>query len=322
MKARVFVTHELPGEGLRELAAACDLSVWPGPGLLPPGELARELATCQGLVCLLTDRIDAALVQAAEGLAFVSSMSVGVDHVDVPALNARGIPLGHTPGVLVETTADTAFALLLAAARRIPEADQFVRRGSWQQENRWAPEFFTGKDVAGATLGIIGLGEIGQAVARRAQGFGMRVVGWNRSPKNIAGIESLALDELLQQSDFVSVNVALTDETRGLLGAERIARMKTGAVLVNTARGGIVDESALAQALRGGQLYAAGIDVFEQEPVAQDNPLLELPNVVVAPHIGSATGATRVRMADMAIANALAALAGRPMPHCFNPEVY
>ena len=322
MKPRVFVTHELPGEGLKELATACDLTVWPGPGLLSPEELERRVSACQGLLCLLTDRIDGALLQAAEHLEFVSSMSVGVDHVDVPALSARDIPLGHTPGVLVETTADTAFALLLAAARRIPEADQFVRAGRWQQENRWAPEFFTGKDVAGATLGIIGLGEIGQAVARRAQGFGMRVVAWNRSPKNIAGIENLPLDDLLRCSDFVSVNVALTDETRGLLGSERIALMKAGAVLVNTARGGIVDEPALAEALGSGQLYAAGIDVFEQEPVAGDNPLLDLPNVVVAPHIGSATAATRRRMADMAVANALAALAGRPMPHCFNPEVY
>ena len=322
MKPRVFVTHELPGEGLKELATACDLTVWPGPGLLSPEELERRVSACQGLLCLLTDRIDGALLQAAEHLEFVSSMSVGVDHVDVPALSARDIPLGHTPGVLVETTADTAFALLLAAARRIPEADQFVRAGRWQQENRWAPEFFTGKDVAGATLGIIGLGEIGQAVARRAQGFGMRVVAWNRSPKNIAGIENLPLDDLLRCSDFVSVNVALTDETRGLLGSERIALMKAGAVLVNTARGGIVDEPALAEALGSGQLYAAGIDVFEQEPVAGDNPLLDLPNVVVAPHIGSATAATRRRMANMAVANALAALAGRPMPHCFNPEVY
>lgn len=322
MKPVVLLTHVLPGERIAALAAACELRTWSGPGLMPAAELVREVAGCEGLVCLLTDRVDEQVLDAAPGLRFVSSMSVGVDHVDVPALTQRGIPLGHTPGVLVETTADTCFALLLAAARRVPEADQFVRGGQWNKDNRWSPEFFTGKDVAGATLGLVGLGAIGQAVARRAKGFGMRVVGWNRSPRELEGIESLGLDEVLAVSDFVSVHVALAEETRMLLDAQRISRMKPGAVLVNTARGGIVDETALAGALVEGHLYAAGIDVFEREPVAVDNPLLSLPNVVVAPHIGSATLATRARMADMAAENALAALADGRMPHCFNPEVY
>ena len=197
-----------------------------------------------------------------------------------------------------------------------------VGAGEWTAANAWAPEFFTGKDVSGATLGIVGLGEIGQAVARRAAGFGMQVLGWSRTPKDVPGVEAVTLEQLLLRSDFVSVNVALAPGTRNLLDREKIALMKPGAVLVNTARGGIVDEQALADALVGGQLAAAGVDVFEREPVAPDNPLLCLPNVVVTPHIGSATTLTRARMADMAAANAIAALHGKVMPCCVNPEVY
>ena len=322
MSKRVFITHQLPGDRVHDLSRYCELNVWMGPGLLSAQNLRDELADCVGLVCLLTDRIDRDLIAAMPDLSFVSSMSVGVDHVDVAALTARGIPLGHTPGVLVETTADTAFALMLAAARRVVEADQFVRKGNWTRENAWSPEFFTGKDVSGATLGIVGLGEIGQAVARRAAGFGMEVLAWNRSLREVTGVENVSLDELLLRSDFVSLHLALTAETRGLLDADRIALMKPGAVLVNTARGGIVDEQALAAALASGQLSAAGIDVFEHEPVAADNPLLSLPNVVVAPHIGSATVMTRAKMADLAVEYAIAALKEQAMPYCVNPEVY
>ncbi|QFU77450.1 D-glycerate dehydrogenase [Halioglobus maricola] len=322
MNKRVFVTHQMPGERIHELSAHCDVNVWMGPGLLSATALREELEGCQGLICLLTDKVSAELVAAMPELEFVSSMSVGIDHIDCEALSARKIPLGHTPGVLVETTADTAFALMLAASRRVIEADHFIRQGNWTPENAWAPDFFTGKEVSGATLGIVGLGAIGQAMARRAAGFGMEVLAWNRSPRDVAGVESVALDELLARSDFVSVHVALAGETRKLLDAEKIGMMKSGAVLVNTARGGIVDEEALADALRAGDLYAAGIDVFESEPVQAENPLLSLPNVVVAPHIGSATMTTRARMADLAVDNALAALAGERMPHCFNPAVY
>jgi glyoxylate reductase len=322
MKKKVLVTHRLPGQRIHDLARHCEMNVWMGPGLLPAQGLREELAGCQGLVCLLTDRIDAALLDVMPELEFVSSMSVGVDHVDVEALTARGIPLGHTPGVLVDTTADAAFALLLAAARRLGEADRFVRQGNWSPENAWSPDFFSGKDVSGATLGIIGLGAIGRAVARRAAGFDMSVLAWNRTPREVPGVESVSLEEVLLRSDFVSIHVALTPDTRNLLNEERIAMMKPGAVLVNTARGGIVDERALAVALSGGHLYAAGIDVFEQEPVPLDNPLLEHPGVVVAPHIGSATTLTRAKMADIAADNAIAALKGQPMPHCVNPSVY
>jgi glyoxylate reductase len=322
MNPAVYLTHALPGEGARNLADHCELRVWRGDGPLPAAELRRQVADCRGLICLLTDRVDRELLAAAPRLEFVSSMSVGVDHVDVAALTERGIPLGHTPGVLVETTADTAFALLLAAARRIPEADRYVRDGRWTPENPWSPDFFVGKDVSGATLGILGLGAIGRAVARRGLGFGMQVLAWNRSPREVDGVEMTDLEDLLARADIVSVHLALTPETRGILDARRIALMKRDAVLVNTARGGIVDEAALALALREGRLCAAGVDVFEREPVAHDNPLLALSNVVVAPHIGSATRATRMRMADLAVDNALAALDGRAMPHCVNPEVY
>ena len=281
-----------------------------------------DLAEIEGLVCLLTDRIDRPLLAAMPRLRFVSSISVGVDHVDVAALSERAIPLGHTPGVLVDTTADIAFALLLAAARRVAEADRFIRAGQWRPEERWAPDFFLGKDVSGATLGILGLGDIGQAVARRAAGFGMRLIGWTRSGREVPGVESASFEDVLAQSDFLSVNVALTEDTLNLVDSAAIARMKPGAVLVNTARGGIVDEQALAAALDSGQLYAAGIDVFEREPVPLDNPLLNHPRVVLAPHIGSATVRTRGAMVELAVANALAALAGGAMPHCFNPQVY
>lgn len=322
MAGKVFVTHQLPGSRIRELAQLCDMNVWMGPGLLSAAGLRDELSGCKGLVCLLTDRVDRALLDAVPELQFVSSMSVGVDHIDVQAMSERGIPVGNTPGVLVDTTADLAFALLLAAARRVAEADRYVRKGEWTPANAWSPGFFTGKDVSGATLGLIGLGDIGQAVARRAAGFGMRVLAWNRSPRVVPGVELVSMDELLQRSDFVSVHVALAPGTRNLIDADKIALMKPGAVLVNTARGGIVDETALAEALVSGRLSAAGIDVFEREPVPADSPLLELGNVVLAPHIGSATTLTRARMADMAAANAIAALKGQVMPCCVNPEVY
>lgn len=319
---KVFVTHELPGSEIHQLARRCDMHVWNQTEPVSASVLAEQLSGCQGLLCLITDQINRPLLDSLPELEFVSSMSVGVDHIDVAALTERGIPLGHTPGVLVDTTADAAFALLLSAARRIVEADQYVKQGNWRRENVWSPDFFTGKDVSGATLGIIGLGAIGQAVAKRATGFGMRVLGFNRSPREIAGVENVSLQQLLLRSDFVSLHVALTPETANLMNADRIASMKPGAVLVNTGRGGIVDEHALAAALRNGQLYAAGIDVFEKEPVEVDNPLLSLSNVVVAPHIGSATVLTRAKMADMAAQNIMAALSGQPMAHCVNPEVY
>lgn len=316
---KVYLTHPLPSASTAALAAECELLC--GEAGAPLAD-AQALSECVGLVCLLNDRIDRALLQSLPQLEFVSSISVGVDHVDVAALTERGIALGHTPGVLVDATADTAFALLLAAARRVAEGDRFIRAGSWRPDQPWSPDFFLGKDVSGATLGIIGFGAIGQAVARRAMGFGMRVIAWNRSPRVASAVEIVALEELLQRSDFASVHVALTPDTRNLLDAEKLALLKPGAVLINTARGGIVDERAVAAALDSGALFAAGFDVFEREPLPADSALLRHPKVVLAPHIGSATAQTRAAMVRRALDNALAAVRGRPMPHCVNPEVY
>ena len=322
MLKKIVLTQPLPGELLNVLAGLCELHVLKGPQALREASARNALATCHGLICLLTDPIDRVLLDAMPQLEFVSSVSVGVDHIDVPTLTGRHIPVGHTPGVLVDTTADAAFALLLSAARRVAEGDRFIRAGNWRQENRWSPDFFLGKDVSGATLGIIGLGAIGQAMARRALGFDMRVLGWTPSGREVAAVESVSLEELLLRSDFVSVHLALTPTTRNLLDADKIAAMKPGAVLINTARGGIVDEQALAQALDSGHLFAAGLDVFAREPVAMDNPLLQHPRVVLVPHIGSATTLTRARMVEIAVRNATAALRGEPMPHCVNPQVY
>jgi glyoxylate reductase len=310
----VFATRALPGSGFRRLAGQAELRVWPGPGAPSPEQLRGELREVEGLLCLLTDRIDGALLAASPRLRVVSSCSVGLDHVDLGAARQRGIPVGHTPGVLTETTAELAFALLLAAARRVAEADRFVRAGLWKPGRQWDPELLLGRDLQGATLGIVGLGAIGQVVARRAVAFGMRVLGASRSRRELPGVAWTSLHELLAESDFVSLHAPLGPETRNLLGASELARMKPGAILVNTARGGLVDEVALVEALRSGRLAAAGLDVFASEPLPAESPLLALDNVVLLPHIGSASVATRTRMADLAVENLLAGLEGRPLP--------
>ncbi|MBW2275431.1 MAG: D-glycerate dehydrogenase [Deltaproteobacteria bacterium] len=299
---------EARGDVLAPLRSRCDCRVWEGPGPPPARVLRAELQDCEGLLCLLTDRVDAALIDACPRLRVISTCSVGVDHIDVEAAARRGIRVTNTPGVLVETTADLAFALILAAARRIPEADRFVRAGQWTPERRWEPDMLLGRDLFGATLGIVGLGEIGCALARRARGFGMRILAWNRTPRVLEGVEPVALTELLERSDFVSLHVAYVPQTRGLIDAAAISRMKRGAVLVNTSRGGIVDEAALARALADGTLAAAALDVFEEEPLAPGSPLLRAPNLVLTPHIGSASVRTRRRMAELAVENLLAGL--------------
>jgi glyoxylate reductase len=312
---RVFASRKLPGSALERLARQVDLTVWPGTEGPAPEALRRAAHDAEGLLCLLTDRIDRPLLDACPRLRVISTCSAGVDHVDLAAVGERGIALGHTPGVLSETTADLAFALLLAAGRRIPEADRFVRSGQWTSERRWAPEMLLGRDLWGATLGIVGLGEIGAAVARRAGGFGMRILGWSRSPREVPGAEWVGeLDTLLSESDFVTIHLPLTEQTRGLLGPERLERLKPGAVVVNTARGGILDEDALAAALRSGRVSAAGLDVFEEEPLSPSSPLRSFDSVVLLPHIGSASVATRSRMADVSVENLLAGLAGMPLP--------
>jgi glyoxylate reductase len=309
LRPRVYATRRLPGRSFAALGERVELEVWPGRGAPEPGDLLRGAAHAEGILCLLTDRIDAALLAACPRLRVVSSCSVGLDHVDLAEAARRGIRVGHTPGVLAETTADLAFGLLLAAARRIVEADRFVRAGRWTREHRWDPDAFLGPDVHGATLGVVGLGEIGRALARRAQGFGMRVLGWSRSPRAAPGVERVPLPALLRASDFVSLHVALTPETRGLLGRAELLQLRPGAVLVNAARGGILDEDALAEGLRSGRIAAAALDVFSREPLDPASPLLAAPNLVLTPHIGSASVATRTRMADLAVENLLAGLA-------------
>ena len=319
---RVFVTRELPGDLFAALRSdpQFQLDIWPGDFPPPREDLLDRVRGVDGLLCLITDRIDADVLDAAGAqLRVVSQMAVGVDNVDVDACTARGIPVGNTPGVLTETTADIAWALILAAARRVVESAEFVKRGDWKT---WGPLLMAGVDVHDRTLGVVGFGQIGQAVARRAQGFGMRTLYWNRTPRPERaaqlGAQLRSLDQLLAESDFVSLNVALTDDTHHLIDAAALANMQPGAILINTARGPIVDEAALADALRDGRIAGAGLDVTEVEPIDPASPLLTMNNVVVLPHIGSASLATRAKMADIAVANLRAALADQPMPHRVN----
>ncbi|MDR7481074.1 MAG: D-glycerate dehydrogenase [Armatimonadota bacterium] len=323
-RPRVYVTRRLPAPAMERLAQAAQVATWPDDDRPPPREvLVREAAASDGLVVLVTDLIDGALLDAAPRVRVVSNVAVGYDNVDVPAATARGVVVTNTPGVLTETTADFAFALLLAAARRVAEADRFTRAGRWTS---WGPLFFVGRDVYGQTLGLVGLGRIGTAVARRARGFGMRVLYHSRTRKPEAeqelDVAYVGLEELLRRADFVSIHVPLSEETRHLIGAPQLRLMKPTAILVNTSRGAVVDQRALYEALARRQIWAAGLDVFEVEPIAPDDPLLALDNVVVAPHIGSASVETRTKMALMAVENCLAALDGRQPPHMVNPEVW
>jgi len=318
-RPRVFVTRRLPGDAVERLAAVAEVDVWPERLPPPSAELARRAADADGLLVLLTDRVDAALLDGCGHLRVVANMAVGYDNLDVGALTARGIPAGNTPGVLTESTAELTWALILAATRRVVEAERAIRRGEWVT---WEPGFLLGHDLAGGTLGIVGFGKIGAAVARRARCFDLRVLAWTPRPKPVEGVEWVVLDELLARSDVVSVHCALTPTTKGLIDARALALMKPSAVLVNTARGPIVDQAALAGALRERRLFAAALDVVEREPIAPDDPLLSLDNCLVVPHIGSATVATRARMAAMAADNVLAGLRGERLPNCVNPEVY
>jgi len=321
----VFVARRIPETGLSVVTGATDATVWPDDLPPPREQLLRSVAGCDGVLTLLTDRVDDEFLDAAgPQLKVVSNYAVGFDNVDVPACSARGIPVGNTPGVLTETTADLAFALMMAAARRLPEGDRYVRAGKWKT---WGPMLLLGPDVHGATIGIVGFGRIGQAVARRAAGFGMKILyhDVHRADPAVEAEHSatfLPLEKLLAQADFVSLHVNLTPETRGLINAEKLGWMKTTAVLVNTSRGPVVDGAALATALRDGQIFAAALDVTDPEPIPTDDPLLSLDNCLVVPHIASASHATRSKMAEMAAANLLAGLRGERLPTPVNPEVY
>jgi glyoxylate reductase len=310
--AEVFVTRRVPGAALDRLVAAHEVEVWLQPGPPPRKELLELSAPAEGLLSMLTDGIDADLLAACPRLRAISNYAVGVDNVDLAAATERGIPVGHTPGVLTESTADLAVALMLGVARRLSEGERLVRAGQW---TTWEPDFMLGRDLHGATIGVVGYGRIGQAVARRVEGFGCEVLHNSRSGGS-------PLPVLLERSDFVTLHVPLTEETRGLIGDEALGLMKPTAYLVNTARGPIVDTDALRRALHEGAIAGAALDVTDPEPLPGDHPLLDAPNLLVVPHLASATHATREAMADLAVDNLLAGLAGDRMPHCANPEVY
>jgi glyoxylate reductase len=304
------------------LHADCDVRMWDQEDASPPRPVLLEaVADAEGLVCLVTERVDEELLRHAPRLRVVANVAVGYDNIDVAACTRRGVVVTNTPDVLTEATADFAWALLLAAARRVVEGDRLVRSGQWRS---WGLGLLLGQDVYGRTLGIVGLGRIGAAVARRARGFGMRVLYTNprRRPELEAelGVEYADLEALLQHSDFISLHVPLTPQTRHLLNRERLRLMKPTAILVNTARGPVVDEEALVEALRERRIWAAALDVYEREPLPPDSPLLRLDNVVLAPHVGSATHTTRTRMAELAAENCVAVLTGRTPPTPVNPE--
>jgi glyoxylate reductase len=303
--AHVFVSRVLPGDALDRLTAAGhDVDVWAGNLPPHPTELRDRVAGAGGLLAMLTERVDEALLDAAPQLKVIANYAVGFDNIDIAATTRRAIAVGITPDVLTEATADLTFALLLAAARRLPEAEQAVRQGRWRP---FDPQGWLGADVHGATLVIVGgAGRIGSAVARRAQGFDMNVITVGRHDD---------LRQALQQADFVSLHAPLTPATRHLIDDAALDAIKPGAILVNTGRGGLVDQQALKRALEDGRLAAAALDVTEPEPLPADDPLLAAPNLIVVPHIGSATRTARERMAHMAVDNLLAGLAGDPLPH-------
>jgi glyoxylate reductase len=323
LRHRVLVTHALPGDWLKSLEATCD--ILSGPSVSPgfPAEMLDQLGDAQGLLTLLHDRVDETLLSRAPALRVVSNMAAGLDNIDVAACTRRGIPVGHTPGALTDATADLAFALLLCTARGILHASDDARSGRWIG---WAPAGWLGLDLAGRTLGIIGLGKIGGAVARRAAGFGMQVMCLARpgshSTAERMGVREVSLPELLAQSDFVSLHTPLTPETRGLIDAAALRMMKPSAVLINTARGAVVQTDALSQALREGWICAAALDVTDPEPLPAEHVLYQMSNCLVTPHIASATHQTRRRIAGMAAENLLAGLQGNRLPYCANPSVY
>jgi lactate dehydrogenase-like 2-hydroxyacid dehydrogenase len=322
-KPRVFVTRIIPKKGLDLIQDSCDTDIWQDE-LPPPREaLMEHMRGAEGLLCLLTDRIDGEVMDAAGGtLRVISNHAVGFDNVDVAAATLRGIPVGNTPGILTEATADFAFLLMMAAGRRLVEADHYVRAGRWKT---WGPSLLLGTDFKGATLGLVGFGRIGQAMARRAAGFDMHVIYYDPlasgfDTENAGRAESL--DALLARADFVSLHTPLNDQTYHLIDAAALLKMKPNAVLINTSRGPVVDMDALYEALRSRRIFAAALDVTEPEPLPPDHPLFALDNLIISPHIASASRTTREKMASMAAHNLLAGLGGERLPICVNPEVY
>ncbi|MFW9835468.1 MAG: 2-hydroxyacid dehydrogenase [Candidatus Thorarchaeota archaeon] len=326
MTQSIFVTRKIPKEGLNLISDRFEVSIWPHESPPNKEQIIEKARECVGIVTLLTDPIDAETISLLPNLKVIAQYAVGYDNIDVREATQRGIIVTNTPGVLTETTADLTWSLIMSTARRIVEADLYVREGKWNVA--WGPELLLGTDIHGATLGIIGMGRIGQAVAKRAQGFNMRVLYHTRSQneetkviEDLLGAQSTDLKTLLQESDIVSIHVPLTTETHHLIGERELALMKEGSILVNTSRGQIVDQDALIKALSSGPLGAVGLDVFREEPISKDSPLLKLSNTVLVPHIGSASKKTRAIMAIMCAKNIIAALNDERPPNIVNPEV-
>jgi glyoxylate reductase len=324
-KPEVFVTRIIPDDGLKMVTDFSNADVWQDE--LPPSRetLLKKVQGIDGLLCLLTDPVDAELMDVAgPGLKVISNHAVGFDNVDVAEATRRGIPVGNTPGVLTDTTADFAFALMMSIARRVVEADRYTRAGRWKT---WGPKVLLGRDVTGATLGLLGFGRIGKGMAKRAVGFDMHVLYHDPYAEDDPyaqelGAKHVDLETLYAEADFISVHTPLNEETFHLLGADAFRQTKPTAILINTARGPIVDPEALYHALTHNQLAAAALDVTEPEPIPMDSPLLTLDNLIIAPHIASASVATRTKMATMAAANLIAGLKDERLPYCANPEVY
>ncbi|MGE3804377.1 MAG: 2-hydroxyacid dehydrogenase [Gemmataceae bacterium] len=322
-KPKVFVTRIIPDAGLEQIKAGCDAEIWTEP-LPPPYDLIRsKIKDCDGLVSLLTDKIDPALLDAAPKLKVVSNFAVGFNNIDIPAATERGICVGNTPGVLTDATADMAFCLLIGAARHLAAGHAYSLSGKWKT---WEPLGHLGQDLAGKTLGVVGMGRIGYAMARRCRlGWDMNILYYDlyKSDKAEQDLQAkqVDVDTLLRESDFVSVHTDLNDKTRGMFNAAAFKKMKKTAVFVNSARGPLVNQKDLHDALKNGDIFAAGLDVTDPEPPDPSDPLLKLPNVIVAPHIASATVGTRNAMADICARNLLAGLKGEKLPAWVNPEV-
>ena len=319
MTSKCVISLDLPEDIVAPLRDQFELVTWSGKESMPEVTLLDWLVDAEGLLCALSTPITASVIAGAARLKVISTISVGVDHIDLAAATAAGIPVGHTPGVLVDSTADLAVGLMIAATRRIAEADRWMRTGQWSQG--WQSDLLLGSDLSQATVGIVGLGPIGEATLARLRGFGCGILGWNRTPKIIEGVEMVDLDDLFARCDIVSLHTALTPDTIQIASRERLASMRSGATLINTGRGALVDEEALIEALSSGRLRA-GLDVFEAEPLPADHPLLSLDNAVLLPHVGSATFSTRMAMVIRALENLRAGMSGESLPFCANSAVY
>jgi len=322
-KPKAYVTRELPERGLKIIKQHFDVEVWPEYAPPPKGVIIEKAKNVDALVSLLSDKIDVEVFNAAPKLKIVSQLAVGFDNIDIPEATKRGIYVTNTPEVLTDTTADFAWSLLMAVARRVVEADKYVRTGKWKVG--WHPAMLQGRDVYGATIGIVGAGRIGYAMAKRATGFGMKILFYDVIPRpeieRDLGAKKVDLDTLLKEADFVSLHVPLMKETHHLMNAEKLKLMKKTAYLINNARGPVVDEKALYEALKEGRIAGVGLDVFEQEPTSVDNPLLKLDNVVVAPHISSASYETRSEMSKMVADNLVSFFDGKKPPNLVNADV-